>query len=62
MNSETIQLSSTLKTALPDAASSLEQAWRRQRQELAGWQPSGGWLLQPRTPVRRSIPAARHRA
>ena len=45
MNAETIQLSSMLKTAAPDAVSALERAWQRQRQELAGWQPSTGWLL-----------------
>lgn len=45
MNSETLQLSSMVKAALPDAAQSLERAWQRRRQELAGWQPSGGWLL-----------------
>jgi hypothetical protein len=39
---------SSIKTALPDAARTLEQAWQRRRQELAGWQPSGGWLLDQR--------------
>lgn len=40
----------TVKTALPDAAKALELAWQRRRQELAGWQPSGGWLVEPRVP------------
>jgi hypothetical protein len=43
----------SLKTALPEAARALEEAWRRRRQELSGWQPSGGWLVDPRE-VRRT--------
>jgi hypothetical protein len=42
----------SLKTA--EAARALEEAWRRRRQELSGWQPSGGWLVDPRGVVRRS--------
>jgi hypothetical protein len=36
---------STVRTVLPEAAKALEQAWQRRRQELAGWQPANGWLL-----------------
>jgi hypothetical protein len=43
-----IRMPSSVKTALPEAAKALEQAWQRRRQELAGWQPSGGWLIDPR--------------
>lgn len=39
-----IRLSSTVRTAEPDASRALEQAWLKRRQELAGWQPSNGWL------------------
>ena len=63
MTEPVIQLSSSVNPVLPDAASSLERAWQRRRQELAGWQPSGGWLLKPRT-VQRRVPKslARKRA
>lgn len=49
-----IRLSSGIKTAEPDSWRALEQAWHKRRQELAGWQPSGGWLLEQKTAVRRS--------
>ena len=39
-----IRLSSTVRTAEPDALRALEQAWLKRRQELAGWRPSNGWL------------------
>jgi hypothetical protein len=42
--------------ALPEAAKALEQAWQRRRQELAGWQPSGGWLVEPRGSERNPAP------
>jgi hypothetical protein len=41
-----IRLSSTVRTAEPDASRALEQAWLRRRQELAGWRPSNGWLAE----------------
>jgi hypothetical protein len=47
----------SLKTALPEAARALEEAWQRRRQELAGWQPSGGWLIDPRFATRRNASA-----
>lgn len=53
-----VRMPSSVKTALPEAAKALEQAWQRRRQELAGWQPSGGWLIDPRLTVRTS-PARR---
>jgi hypothetical protein len=43
-----------VKTALPETARMLEQAWQRRRQELAGWQPSSGWLIDPRVAARRT--------
>ena len=39
-----IRLASTVRTAEPDASRALEQARLKRRQELAGWQPSNGWL------------------
>lgn len=47
-----VRMPSTVKIAQPEAAKALEQAWQRRRQELAGWQPSGGWLIEPRAPGR----------
>ena len=41
-----IRLSSNVRTAAPDAAQALEQAWRKRREELAGWRPSNGWLIE----------------
>jgi hypothetical protein len=39
--------STSVPLALPEAARALEAAWQRRRQELAGWQPSNGWLIDP---------------
>jgi hypothetical protein len=50
-----VRMPSSVKTALPEAAKALEQAWQRRRQELAGWQPSNGWLIDPRLAVRNPI-------
>ena len=36
---------SSIPLTLPEATKALEQAWQRRRQELGGWQPSNGWLL-----------------
>jgi hypothetical protein len=44
----------SVKTALPEAARALEHAWQQRRQELAGWQPSGGWLIDTRSLERRN--------
>jgi hypothetical protein len=54
-----IRLSSSVRTAEPDAARALEQAWLKRRQELAGWRPSGGWLVEQKAAVRRSFANAR---
>ena len=54
LTADVIRVPTSVKAALPEAAKALEQAWQRRRQELAGWQPSGGWLIDPRTAVRRS--------
>ena len=43
-----VRIPSSFRLALPEAAKALEQAWQRRRQELAGWQPSNGWLIDPR--------------
>jgi hypothetical protein len=40
--------SSSAHLAIPEAAKALERAWQRRRQELAGWQPSNGWLIDAR--------------
>jgi hypothetical protein len=50
-----IRIPSSVKLALPEAAKALEQAWQRRRQELAAWQPSSGWLIDPRLTIRSSI-------
>ena len=47
----------SIQTTLPDAAKMLEQAWQRRREELADWQPSGGWLADQR----KARPLARTR-
>jgi hypothetical protein len=43
----------SVQTVLPEAAKALEHAWQRRRQELAGWQPTSGWLLDQRLIARR---------
>lgn len=40
--------STSANLTIPEAARALERAWQRRRQELAGWQPSNGWLIEPR--------------
>lgn len=45
--------SSSVNLALPEAARALEKAWQRRRQELAGWQPANGWLLDPAAAAKR---------
>jgi hypothetical protein len=43
---EIVRLPSSVKT-VPDASTkALEDAWRRRRQELGAWHPSGGWLIE----------------
>lgn len=54
-NHEVLRLSSSVKTATPEAVKALEQAWQRRRQELGGWQPSNGWLIDPRAASARVI-------
>jgi hypothetical protein len=48
LNRNVVRVPSSVKLALPEAAKALEQAWQRRRQELANWQPSNGWLIDPR--------------
>ena len=50
-----IHMPTSVQTASPEAVKTLEQAWQRRRQELANWQPSGGWLVDQRNVA----PAAR---
>lgn len=52
-----VRLSSRIKTAEPDASRALEQAWMKRRQELAGWQPSNGWLAEQKIATRRAANA-----
>lgn len=40
--------STSANLTIPEAAQALERAWQRRKQELAGWQPSNGWLIEPR--------------
>jgi hypothetical protein len=54
-----IRLSSTVRTAEPAASRALEQAWLKRRQELAGWQPSNGWLVDQVIASRRLLTAVR---
>ena len=49
-----VRLSSSVKPAGPDATRALEAAWLKRRQELAGWQPSNGWLLEQKPTLRRA--------
>jgi hypothetical protein len=58
-SADVIRLSSAVHAASPEATKALEQAWQRQRQELANWQPSGGWLLDARLNARRNAVAMR---
>ena len=53
LSEQTLSMPSTVKTVLPEAAKALEQAWQKRRQELAGWQPASGWLLDPKVFARR---------
>jgi hypothetical protein len=43
-----IHMPTSIHTTLPEAAKTLELAWQRRREELANWQPSGGWLADQR--------------
>jgi len=54
-----VRLGSNVKTATPDASRALEQAWLKRRQELAGWEPSNGWLLEQKVPARKATAAPR---
>jgi hypothetical protein len=49
--------SSSIPLAIPEAAKALEEAWQRRREELAGWQPSNGWLIDPPQNTKRSATA-----
>lgn len=53
VSGQIIRMPSSVKTVAPEAAKALEQAWQKRRQELAGWQPATGWLLDPRMFARR---------
>jgi len=49
-----VRIASSVPTTHPDAAKALEQSWQKRRQELAGWQPSRGWLVDVQNSTRRS--------
>jgi hypothetical protein len=57
LSSHMLRAPTSVKTALPEAARALEAAWQRRRQELAGWQPTSGWLIDPRITARKSAQA-----
>jgi hypothetical protein len=59
LSADVVRMPVSIKTALPEAARSLEQAWQRRRQELGGWQPSGGWLVDPRVLARKTAMSQR---
>lgn len=42
---DAIAIPSGIAVGLPEAAKALEEAWQRRRQELGGWTPSNGWLV-----------------
>lgn len=46
VSGQMVRMPSSVKTVQPEAAKALEQAWQRRRQELAGWQPANGWLIE----------------
>lgn len=46
VSGQVVRMPSFVKTVQPEAAKALEQAWQRRRQELAGWQPTNGWLIE----------------
>ena len=60
-NDETvIHMPTSVQMTSPEDVRTLEKAWQRRREELANWQPSGGWLSDRRG-VRHAIRiAARH--
>jgi hypothetical protein len=43
---EIVRLPSSVKTVPHESTKALEDAWRRRRQELGTWHPSGGWLIE----------------
>ena len=49
-----VRIASSVKTTHPDAAKALEESWQKRRQELAGWQPSRGWLAEVQENVQRT--------
>ena len=57
LSSHVLRAPASVKTALPEAARALEAAWQRRRQELAGWQPTSGWLIDPRITPRKGAQA-----
>lgn len=59
VSGQVLRMPPSVQTVLPEAAKALEQAWQRRRQELAGWQPAGGWLLDQRLMARRTNTATR---
>ncbi len=54
VSGQVVRMPSSVRTVLPEAAKALEQAWQRRRQELAGWQPVNGWLID-RSFARRTV-------
>jgi hypothetical protein len=59
-NDNVIHLTTTVQTTPPEAMKTLELARQRRREELADWQPSGGWLAQ-RNVARHTAVGARTR-
>jgi hypothetical protein len=47
-NDNVIHMPTNVQTTASDAMQTLEQARQRRREELANWQPSGGWLVDHR--------------
>jgi hypothetical protein len=54
-----VRIASSVQTTHPDAAKALEQSWQKRRQELAGWQPSRGWLADVQTSARHPASAGK---
>jgi hypothetical protein len=54
-----VRIASSVQTTHPEAAKALEQSWQKRRQELAGWQPSRGWLADAGSPMNHPATAAK---
>ena len=54
-----VRIASSVQTTHPEAAKALEESWQKRRQELAGWQPSRGWLVDVQNSIQRTAIAGK---